>query len=364
MKDCSEESGSSSSDGYFSTTGSLSPTQPDHAHTQAQKELEEDEELALAKSHKDFGQVEMDVKRTLSRFPPNIADEKRIQLQERLTPLICRLLCKDHAWSYYQGFHDILLTLLLVTESEETSLCMAESLCRLELFPFLSQPMEEVEDLLQLIYVVVYQVDGDLEAYLRRAQLGTTFALSWLITWFAHSVDDYATVTRLYDLFLATHPLMPLYLSASILLLRSRELQEEMEGDMPTLHSALLKSFAAEAKLPLEALIADAADLFAAYPPSRLQNELKGAYKATVALEEEAHKTGRQLRRSVSWHLGTGIVPRPPRHPYQGRRLGAGRLDDGGAGNGIVAFTFWAVSGAAAAWYLYTHTTTWYHLIH
>ena len=42
------------------------------------------------------------------------------------------------------------------------------------------------------------------------------FCLSCLITWYGHEVDDHAVVARLADLFLATHPLMPLYLSAAV----------------------------------------------------------------------------------------------------------------------------------------------------
>lgn len=40
------------------------------------------------------------------------------------------------------------------------------------------------------------------------------FALSWLLTWFAHDVPDLDSIARLFDLFLASHPLMPLYLAA------------------------------------------------------------------------------------------------------------------------------------------------------
>ena len=37
------------------------------------------------------------------------------------------------------------------------------------------------------------------------------YGLSWLITWFAHNVPDLEQIARLFDLFLASHPLMPLY---------------------------------------------------------------------------------------------------------------------------------------------------------
>ena len=46
------------------------------------------------------------------------------------------------------------------------------------------------------------------------------FALPWLLTWFAHSIDNCDTVIRLYDLFLASHCLMPVYFAAALILYR------------------------------------------------------------------------------------------------------------------------------------------------
>lgn len=46
--------------------------------------------------------------------------------------------------------------------------------------------------------------------------MGTIFALSWLITWFGHVLSDMRHVVRLYDFFLACHPLMPIYFAAVV----------------------------------------------------------------------------------------------------------------------------------------------------
>lgn len=46
--------------------------------------------------------------------------------------------------------------------------------------------------------------------------MGTIFALSWLITWFGHVLLDFRHVVRLYDFFLACHPLMPIYFAAVV----------------------------------------------------------------------------------------------------------------------------------------------------
>lgn len=48
-----------------------------------------------------------------------------------------------------------------------------------------------------------------------RAEVGTIFCLSWLITWYGHVLEDTKQTVRLYDFFLASHPLMPIYLAAA-----------------------------------------------------------------------------------------------------------------------------------------------------
>ena len=49
-----------------------------------------------------------------------------------------------------------------------------------------------------------------------RSEVGQVFALSWLITWYGHVLKDFGTIVRLYDFFLATDPLMPLYFGAAV----------------------------------------------------------------------------------------------------------------------------------------------------
>lgn len=61
----------------------------------------------------------------------------------------------------------------------------------------------------------------DLLLLILRAEVGTVFALSWLITWFGHVLSDFRHVVRLYDFFLACHPLMPIYFAAVVSFLSS-----------------------------------------------------------------------------------------------------------------------------------------------
>ena len=74
-----------------------------------------DEEV---KKNKNYNQVLMDVNRSLKRFPPGISDEDRPELQDQLTRLIIRVLDKHPELHYYQGYHDVAITFLLVVGEE------------------------------------------------------------------------------------------------------------------------------------------------------------------------------------------------------------------------------------------------------
>jgi hypothetical protein len=56
---------------------------------------------------------------------------------------------------------------------------------------------------------VVYEV-------MRETQLHPYFCLSWIITWFSHDLYDFEKVCRLFDFFISSNPILPIYLSAAV----------------------------------------------------------------------------------------------------------------------------------------------------
>lgn len=229
-----------------------------------------EDKIEELKSHKEFSQVFMDVHRTLARFPPNVTDEQRTDLQEKLTPIIVGVLDADRSFKYYQGFHDVCLTVLLVFDDAQVAYEICTKLAHSFFRTFLVQNLEDACRPLEFIYPIIFSVDAELYWFMRKSEVGVHFALSWILTWFAHVIDDYKSIVRLYDLFLASHPLMPVYLTASVVLYRGSEILAT-ECDMAYVHGLLSKM---PKNLPLEALISDAQDLFVQFPPSKLP-ELK-----------------------------------------------------------------------------------------
>jgi hypothetical protein len=98
----------------------------------------------------------------------------------------------------------------------------------------------------------------------------THFSFRYL-TWFGHSLNQYRSVVRLYDYFLASEPLMPLYLTAAIVLYREEDIFRE-DCDRATLH-CLLSQLPDE--LPFEYLLVQSEKLYEKYPPHNLHRDIE-----------------------------------------------------------------------------------------
>jgi hypothetical protein len=46
--------------------------------------------------------------------------------------------------------------------------------------------------------------------------VGPEFAVSWVLTWFGHNVDDLRLIARVFDVCLAGHPFTILYIAAAV----------------------------------------------------------------------------------------------------------------------------------------------------
>ena len=94
------------------------------------------------------------VNRSLKRFPPGISEEERPDLQDQLTRLIVRVLYKHPDLHYYQGFHDVAITFLLVV-GEQLGFHIVEKLSANQLKDFMGPTLERTTFLLQFMYPIV-----------------------------------------------------------------------------------------------------------------------------------------------------------------------------------------------------------------
>ncbi|KAM4606820.1 TBC1 domain family member 20 [Discoglossus pictus] len=216
----------------------------------------------------DYQQVLLDVRRSQRRFPPGMPLAEREDLQEQLIDIILQVLVQNPQLHYYQGYHDIVVTFLLVVGGPMAT-ALVDKLSTHHLRDFMDPTMDNTKHILNYLMPIIELVNPTLHDFMQRAEVGTIFALSWLITWFGHVLCDFRHVVRLYDFFLACHPLMPIYFAAVIVLHREAEVLE-CECDMPSVHHLLSQI---PQDLPYETLISKAGDLFVQFPPSELSRE-------------------------------------------------------------------------------------------
>lgn len=221
-------------------------------------------------SHPEYQQVVLDVNRSLKRFPPGIPYEQRVALQDQLTVLILRVIIKHPHLRYYQGYHDVAITFLLVV-GEVVAFRIMEKLSTENLRECMEPTMEKTDYRLNYIYALLSNVDRDLHNFIDSAGVGTMFALPWYLTWFGHSLNQYKDVVRLYDFFLATPELMPLYVATSLVISRRSEIFAE-GCDMASIHCLLSQI---PDNLDFEPILIEAQKHYKNYPPDKLEKLVK-----------------------------------------------------------------------------------------
>lgn len=116
---------------------------------------------------------------------------------------------------------------------------------------------------LSLLPDILHAADPKLRRHLAGVQ--PYYALAGTLTMYAHNIETYQDIARLFDVFLAREPVFTVYMFAQIILDRRDEIFEIDEPDM--LHVILGK---VPTKMDLDALIIKSAALFERYPPETL----------------------------------------------------------------------------------------------
>lgn len=240
---------------------------------------------------------------------------------------------------YYQGLHDVASVLLLVTGfSEVAAFRLLRRLASCQLRDFTRPTLDAALEACELLPRIVARADPQLGRALDPARNPgappSHYALPWLLTWFAHSagsssssgvvvagenaaaLDDAASnddtlnsAARLFDLFAASHPLMPLYVAASALVADRRRLLEVLaEGDPAEAHAALAKVrvFGVGGRRVGE-LAAEAARLCRRHPPGELAREAQRQSRAAASARSSTAALAR-LSADGSWVVEDRIL--------------------------------------------------------
>lgn len=154
--------------------------------------------------------------------------------------------CENERLRYYQGYHDVASVFLSalggasapVTPTTPTTAVGGNDLdadaaamgldlpsrvllqvSRSHLRDAMGSGFQALSAALRLIILpLIGALDSEVHAHLYDCEMEPFFALSWIITWFSHDVRDTSLVKRLFDVFIVSHPLMPIYMSVAMVL--------------------------------------------------------------------------------------------------------------------------------------------------
>lgn len=215
--------------------------------------------------HKDEDQVALDVNRAFIYYPSNQTDSQITLNKAALSDLIISVLRRHPYLHYFQGYHDIAQVFLLVLSPATRSPAVAR-LSALRIRDFMLPTLAPALSQLHLIPEIIKKVEPALYTHLSGTQ--PFFALSGTLTMYAHDIQSYGDIARLFDVFLAREAVFSVYMFARIVLNRKEELFETPDDEPEMLHSILSKL---PKPLDLEALIEDTKQLIESHPPETLR---------------------------------------------------------------------------------------------
>ncbi|KAF1976559.1 hypothetical protein BU23DRAFT_578482 [Bimuria novae-zelandiae CBS 107.79] len=198
-------------------------------------------------AHDDEGQVALDVNRAFVYYPKHGTSplkrvllrksEKQLDsLKEDLSAIIVETLRRHPALNYFQGYHDIVQVFLLVLGSQDAPAAVAR-LSLLRIRDFMLSTLDPAIAHLSLLHPILATADPDLYNHLPKSQ--ASFALADTLTMFAHHIQEYKDIARLFDFFLARHTVMPIYFFAGVVLSRREEMLEIDKEDEDIMHAML-----------------------------------------------------------------------------------------------------------------------------
>ncbi|WPG97380.1 Hypothetical protein R9X50_00015500 [Acrodontium crateriforme] len=214
--------------------------------------------------HRDEEQVQLDVNRSFVYYPEGETGSRKDARKSELSHVITTVLRQHRTLHYFQGYHDIVQVLLLVLGADAAIPAVAR-LSLLRIRDFMLPTMVGTEPHLQLVPAILYATDPQLCQHLSQTQ--PFFALAATLTLYAHDIEEYGDIARLFDFLLAHEAAMSLYLFAVIVMSRKKELLEIEPEEPEMLHSILSKL---PKPLNLDGLISRAVEIYEQYPPDKL----------------------------------------------------------------------------------------------
>ncbi|KAH0496546.1 hypothetical protein TgHK011_003899 [Trichoderma gracile] len=214
--------------------------------------------------HRDEDQVQLDVNRSFVHYPSDQSEPELDKRKRELSDLIVEVLRRHPYLCYFQGYHDICQVFLLVLETAARAPLVAR-LSVLRIRDFMLPSLSATTAQLRLIPDILARADPELRRHL--SSIEPFYALAGTLTMYAHNIERYRDIARLFDVILAREPTFSIYLFAQIVIDRREEI---LEIDEPDMLQVILGRVPPE--LDLDGLIKRAVNLFTDHPPETLRS--------------------------------------------------------------------------------------------
>ncbi|KAI0337377.1 hypothetical protein BDW22DRAFT_952635 [Trametopsis cervina] len=161
----------------------------------------------------------------------------RAKQQAELHDLIVKVFRKRRRLSYFQGYHDI-ISVLFLTLPQKLQLPCAEKLSLHRVRDSMGASLEPVVGL--VLQRLLSLADDAYASLLAENAPLPYFALSNLLTLFAHDMPTLPLIQHVFDYLLCRPPIMTVYLAAALILARKLEVERlQQEGEEGMMHSLL-----------------------------------------------------------------------------------------------------------------------------
>lgn len=121
---------------------------------------------------------------------------------------------------YFPGMQNILAPILITLQSPSLTSLTFKQLSQYHLKDAMSQTYDDIEATIRSILLPLLEhFDKPLYDLLFQCEMNDpcSFALRWVLSWFASDISDYDIISRLFDAFLVSHYTFPIYTAVAVL---------------------------------------------------------------------------------------------------------------------------------------------------
>merc|ERR1712137_6925 len=232
----------------------------------------QEDNLTENTSHQALDIVTKDVERSMWSWGTcQHHPQQRTKYRAQLKSTINSLLTHHPELHYYQGYHDVATVLIMCLHKTNLVYACLERLSTSYLRDCMYTRLDAVIQHLSMLIPIIQCADPELARFLKASEVDPTFAISWILTWFSHNITDPVSIYRLFDFFLSSHPLQPLYFSAAMVLLARDEVLSK-RCEMSSVHKCVVSLTKTMTLKDIKRTIDYSRDLIGKYPPKLIHS--------------------------------------------------------------------------------------------